>query len=417
VTTSTAVSSTTRRVPARYIAALGFGQFGIFVALLTPIFISMSLKAEQIAPENPAAVVGTVLPVGAFGAVIANPLFGALSDRTRTRWGRRRPWLVGGVLGLFAGLLLMSAATDVATLVVSWLLCQVASNAATAALVASFADNVPEVQRARASSVLALAINLSILAGIYLAVPLAGNLPALFVGTGLFGVLAITVFALVTPDELPLTRPEPFSLKQFVLTFWTNPLKNPDFGLAWWSRFLITFASYMFTTFRALYMSDHLGVATADVPAIVAQGVLIYTIALLVGAAVSGWLSDRLGRRKIFVGGSTLVFGLGLVLLVGADTVTHFYLAEVVMGLAYGIYSAVDTALVVDVLPDAERPGKDLGVLNIANSAPQSLAPAAGLLLLSVGSENAQNYSLMLWGAGLVALVGALVVIPIRRVR
>ena len=146
-----------------------------------------------------------------------------------------------------------------------------------------------------------------------------------------------------------------------------------------------------------------------------AFGVLLYTVALFAGTAVSGWLSDRLGRRKIFVAGSTLLFGIGLVALAFADTVNAFYVAEVVMGLAYGVYSAVDTALVVDVLPNPDKPGKDLGVINIANSLPQSLAPAAGLILLGIGGG--QNYTAMLWGAGVIALIGALVIIPIRKVR
>lgn len=108
---------------------------------------------------------------------------------------------------------------------------------------------------------------------------------------------------------------------------------------------------------------------------------LLYTITLLIGTTVSGWLSDRLRRRKIFVAGSTLVFGVGLVPLAFADSVSMFYLAEIIMGLPFGIYAAVDTALVVDVLPDPDKPGKDLGVMNMANSLPQSPA----LALLGIG--------------------------------
>jgi hypothetical protein len=69
------------------------------------------------------------------------------------------------------------------------------------------------------------------------------------------------------------------------------------------------------------------------------------------------------------------------------------------------------------VLPNADRPGKDLGVINIANALPQSLAPAISLFFLSIGSSHADNYVLMCWAAGVVALLGALVVIPIKRVR
>ena len=68
------------------------------------------------------------------------------------------------------------------------------------------------------------------------------------------------------------------------------------------------------------------------------------------------------------------------------------------------------------MLPDPERPGKDLGVINIANSLPQSLAPAFGLFLLGVGAGG-DNYTALLWGAGIISLVGAAVVLPIKKVR
>ncbi|NQX29973.1 MFS transporter [Microbacteriaceae bacterium VKM Ac-2854] len=405
----------TERVSNWYIGALGLAQFGIFIAILSPVVVSMQLKAAEMNPADPTSIVGSVLPIGALGAVIGNPVFGALSDRTRTRWGRRRPWLLGGIVGLLAGLAWMASTTDVLTLTLAWLVCQLASNAASSALVASFADNVPEAQRGRASSIMALAQNVSILAGTYGAVLLVQNIPLLFILPGVLGVLLVVVYCLVTPDKLPEYETRPFSWLRIAGTFWTNPLRFPDFGLAWWSRFLVTLATYMFTTYRLLYMQSHLGLeATAAVTA-VATGVLFYTIALFAGTAVSGWLSDKLGRRKIFVGGSTLIFGVGLVLLAFADSVLMFYIAEIIMGLAYGVYAAVDTALVIDVLPDPDKPGKDLGVVNIANALPQSVAPALGLLLLGLGGGD--NYPALLWGAGIVALLGAAVVIPIRKVR
>jgi len=406
----------TARVSNWYIAAIGLAQFGIFLAILTPVMVSMQLKAQVLNPDNPAQVLAVVLPVGTIGAVIGNPLWGMLSDRTRTRWGRRKPWLLGGVVVLALGLAWVSVAPDVVTLAIAWLVCQTGSNAAFAALVANFADNVPEHQRGRASSVLGLAQNVSILAGTYVAAWFAWSLPLVFILPGLFGVLCVVVYVLVTPDRLPEQRPKPFSFLTLVNTFWTNPIKNPDFGLAWWSRFLITLASFLFTTFRLLYMEDHLGLSTADAVPAVATGVLIYTITLFVAIAISGWLSDVLHRRKVFVAGSTVLFGVGLVVLAFATDLSHFYVAEAVMGFAYGIYVAVDNALVVDVLPDPEKPGKDLGVINIANSLPQSVGAAIGLFLLGIGGGT-QNYPVLLWGAGIIALIGAVVVLPIKKVR
>ena len=408
-------SVSTMRVGAGYMWALSLAQFGLFVALLTPVMVSMSIKATELNPTSPESVVGSVLPFGALGALFANPLFGAISDRTRTRWGRRRPWMVGGVVVFVVALAWIAFAPDLLQLTIAWVLAQVSANAVLATLTASFADNVPEFQRGKASSAIALAQNIAILAGTYLAVYLVGNLPLLFIAPGILAIAAILVYSFVARDDLPTTPVKRFSWINLISSFWTNPIKHPDFGLAWWGRFLITFGTFMFTTYRLLYMQDHLGLPQGEAVGAVAFGVLLYTIALLVSAAVSGWVSDRIRRRKVFVWGSTALTAVGLVILAHVDSVGGFYVAEIVLGFAYGIYAAIDTALVVDVLPDPERPGKDLGVINIANALPQSLAPAVGLFLLGIGGG--QNYTLMLWGAGVAVLLGALVIFPIKSVK
>src|SRR3954464_5129807 len=186
---------------------------------------------------------------------------------------------------------------------------------------------------------------------------------------------------------------------------------------AWWSRFLITLATFMFTTFRLFYLRDELGLAESDAPAAVSLGVLIYTIALVASGWIAGRISDRTGRRKFLVSGSTLLFAAGIVLLAFVDTVSGFYVVEAVLGVAYGIYVGVDLALVVDVLPNPDDSGKDLGVFNMANALPQTVAPLIGAALLGVHSVTNQNYDLVLYTAGAAALLGALIVLPIKKVR
>lgn len=146
-------------------------------------------------------------------------------------------------------------------------------------------------------------------------------------------------------------------------------------------------------------------------------GVLVYTIALVASGWTAGKISDRTGRRKILVGGSALLFAIGTGLLVHVSSLSGFYLVEALLGLAYGIYAAVDLALVVDVLPNPDDSGKDLGVFNIASALPPTAAPVVGATLLAVGSLQNQNYTLMLYTAGALALIGGLVVLPIKGVR
>ena len=208
----------------------------------------------------------------------------------------------------------------------------------------------------------------------------------------------------------------PFNLRELVLTFRRNPVKFPDFGLAWGGRFTIILASFMFTTFRVLYMENHLGLEPGDAVRAVATGVTIYTVTSMVASLLAGWLSDLLGRRKILVAASILIFGLATYLLLHADTVTAFYVVEAIMGLAYGAYIAVDLALVLEVLPDREQAGKDMGVFNIANALPQSLAPAfGGFLLANLGGGT--DFTALLVAALVAAVIGAVLTMFIRGVK
>ena len=131
-------------------------------------------------------------------------------------------------------------------------------------------------------------------------------------------------------------------------------------------------------------------------------------------AWIGGWLSDRTSNRKAFVIAATVLFAIGIGLLSATSTVPMFYLVEILMGAGMGVYTAADTALVVDVLPNPDDSAKDLGVLNIANALPQSLAGLVGTMLLGIGNTPDGNYNALFVGAGVLAFLGALTILPVR---
>jgi MFS family permease len=310
---------------------------------------------------------------------------------------------------------IMALAPNLAIATVGWALAQLAANATLAPFIATISDQVPKFRRGSISALLGIAQNVGILGGTFVAEKFQDQLVIMFVGPSLLAIVAMTVFAFVLPDQVLPTKPPKMDLYEWVTTFWVSPRKYPDFALAWWSRFLITLASFMFTTFRFFYIQRELDVPEADAAGVVTMGVLIYTIALVASGWVAGKLSDKIGRRKVFVWGSTALFAVGTVLLAHVDTVTGFYLVELLLGFAYGIYVGVDLALVVDVLPNPDDAGKDLGVFNIANALPQTLAPVVGGVLVYMGTY--PNYDLVFYVAGAAALVGAAVILPIKKVR
>jgi len=398
------------------VTTMALAQLGLFLALLTPVFSSLAIKVQSlVGPDRAVGALATVSSLGAVAAFVANPIFGRISDRTTGRFGRRRPWLLIGSLGLTVCLLVIATANSVALIVVAWFAAQAFANAALAAYTATLPDQIPMAQRGTVSGLIGVMINVSILGAAYAAQFLGEDMLGLFMIPGLVGFALVALFAIVLPDKPLPQRPPSEGFKTVLKTFWVSPRKHPDFAFAWVSRFLVVLASFMFTTFRLLFLQSRYDLPVKEATAVMATGVLIYTVVLIVGAQVCGWLSDRLGRRKIFVFVSTLTFGIGAVLVMTAGSIGAFYVAEAVLGLGYGVYIAVDLALVADVLPNPDDSAKDLGVFNIANAGPQALAPAFGALLVSFGGGG--NYDALLIGAAAICVVGAFAILGVKSVR
>jgi MFS family permease len=406
----------TANVRPGFVVAFAFAQLALFIALLGPVMVSMAIKVTAlVGPADAPTAAGLILGVGALAALIGNPVFGRLSDRTTSRWGRRRPWLVGGGIGLALCLFVIAVADSVPILMIAWFVGQLAANAAFAAYLASVADQVPPRQTATITALAGVMQNVGILAAVYLASALTENMIALFMIPAVIGVIGLTVYAVVLPDQQLRRRPPSEGLRSILQTFWVSPRQHPDFAWAWISRFLLILGSFMFTTFRLFWMQDELGLDGATAAATVASGVLIYTVTLVVVGQAAGYISDRIGRRKALVFASTALFAVGLGLLPAVTTVGGFYLVEVILGAAFGIYMGVDLALVLAVLPNPEDSAKDLGVFNIANAAPQSLAPFIGAALLTVGGGH--NYTLLYLTAAVATFIGAVAIIPVKGVK
>jgi MFS family permease len=125
-------------------------------------------------------------------------------------------------------------------------------------------------------------------------------------------------------------------------------------------------------------------------------------------------VSDRTGRRKVFVLVASIVYGVALFMLAAATDVNGFLVGMAVSGLGFGVYVAVDLALVTQVLPDKENAAKDLGVFNIAGALPFTIAPAIAPAILAAGGG---SYSVLYTVAGLCAVVGAFAILPVTQVR
>ena len=166
-------------------------------------------------------------------------------------------------------------------------------------------------------------------------------------------------------------------------------------------------------TFQAYYLLEKIGSAEAEVPQQIFLSTLVQSVLVVAASLTGGRLSDRVGRRKIFVLTAAIVYGLALFVVAGAASFSGFLVGMAIGGLGFGMYVAVDLALVADVLPNKDN-AKDLGVFNIAAALPFSIAPAVAPAILAIGGG---SYGVLYAVAGLCAVVGAFAILPVRRAR
>ena len=187
--------------PTKLIVAMALAMLGAYLTILTPVIVSMSIRVAQIAPDDKSAALSTVLSVGAVLALIGNPFFGAMSDRTTSRLGRRRPWLLGGMLVGSAGLLIVSLGGNIPTLTAGWALAQLRHRRDPGHAHRPAADQIPPQQRGKVSGILGLMTSVAILAGSALAAALAGDAVLMFMVPALIGIA--TIVLLVGDPEGP----------------------------------------------------------------------------------------------------------------------------------------------------------------------------------------------------------------------
>jgi MFS family permease len=288
-------------------------------------------------------------------------------------------------------------------------------NALLAALVAVLPDQVPTDQRGLVSGVLGVCLPIASVSGTFLVQLFTGNQLAMFLAPCAIGGFFILLFAGTLKDRRLAKADRPtWSLREFASTFYVNPRKNPDFGWAFASRFMLLLAYAFLVTYQAYYLLDKIGSAEADVPHQIFLGTLVQSAAVVAASLIGGKLSDRTGRRKIFVCVAAIVYGLALFMIAVASDFNGFLVGMAIGGLAFGMYMAVDLALVADVLPDKDSAAKDLGVFNVAGALPFTIAPAIAPAILAIGSG---SYGLLYAVAGVCAITGAVAILPVKRVR
>ena len=407
----------------------GFAKWKLLISIGTVLFILMALYAavlmvllplqiQNYDPVNKIKVLGIILMITSVFSTLATPLAGALSDRTKTRFGRRNPWIAtGGILG-GAAIAMVPLAGGISTVVLTWLFAVVTLNAMQATLTVIVADRFAPDVRGLASGISGGAMMGGLSFGTYLAGKLASDINFTYYIFGCAISLACLLFVLLNKEKSSIDNEfEKMSLRDFAKSFWINPRTHPDFAWAFFGRFVL-FIGYCTVSGYLLYiLQDYFELSKSQATEAIANMSLITLAGQVIAGVGCGVLSDLIGRRKplILAAGATLALAVAVPLFM--PNTTGLYTYAVLLGIGYGAFMSVDLALMTQVLPkqnEGKDSGKDLGILTISVTIPQIISPVIGAGILM---STANDYRFLFMFAAVFALVGAAMILPIRSVK
>lgn len=402
----------------------------IFPAVL-PILVGVSMQGTALS---------IVTTAGLLIAIIVQPIAGAISDRSLSRFGRRRPMMVVWTLVCMGLLCALAFSPAFAILFVVYCLLQGASNMAHGPAQGLIPDLVPEAQHGAAGGVKALIDNFTlIMAGLITGTFLLSLTPDLLLSARIaILVIAATLFIflvinVVTTRETPLARDaRPHeSLRVSVLRSLSivgniRQVWREARPFAWLLlvRLLFLAGIQIVANYAQFYFKDIVLAGAPDAaqraPQLMGQLLVIVAIVLVVVSVPAGNLSDRFGRRAVSAVGALLAVCAAIALLfvrnaplftIGSFVLTDLMAAGLLLGMGAGIFFAVNWAWATDLVSN-DQAARYLGISNLATAGAGVLAALGGPI---IDWGNAQSLGLgytLVFVMGAVWLVITLLLLP-----
>lgn len=401
------------------IVLLVAATFGAGMAMIVPMAYSLAVRLDQLAPGRTEAL-GIVLAVGSAATLVLAPLTGILSDRLRSRWGRRRPFTVIGLLIGAASVPVMALAPNLTALTIGWTLSTVGWGTAAASLGNWQADRLPPHQRGRVSGLTGVTMQVAPVVGIILVGFFRDQVLLVFALPAAIGAVLVVAFLAVVrdPDSRGLVTEQRLTVGGLLRSYGFDPRKAPDFAWNWLGRFIFFSGLTLTTSFTVFFVAQRLELRVPDVAGVLAIVSASSIATATLGSLGGGWLSDRVGRRKPFILVGAILFAAGCSVSAFAHDLPTLMVGTLLNSLGIATFSAVAQALLLDVLPDREREaGRYMAIALFAQKIPGVFAPVLGGAVLAIGA-GAENFTaLYLLAAALAFAGGLLITLSVRSVR
>ena len=408
----------TKKVSLGFQLLLSLANIVVWLSVIPLYQLQLPAQIAVLDPHNKAASLAFIVFIAGIAGLISQPIAGALSDRTTSRFGRRRPWMLAGALFGSVALLLMANAQSIALLAVEVTMFGLAIGMVLAPVIAIIPDRVPEQQRATVSAFVGLAQPVGTLLGIILIAQVIRSIQGSYYAIAAILFVVILLFVLTIKETaLPKDTFPPFNFIAFAKSFFVNPIKYPDFGFVWLARFFVIMAQTIVATFILFYLQDVIHYDKLFPGQTAEQGVsifqLVYTLFLIVSSIAAGVISDRLQKRKWFVIAASVIMTLAFLLLTLVPTWTSVLVVAAVFGIGFGIFVSSDVALATQVLPSKKDQGKDMGLIYAAATLPELLFP----LISFVAFGLLNGYPALFGIATVSTLLGTICILPVKSVK
>jgi MFS family permease len=359
-----------------FILLYALAYSGMFVSFMPFVMVLLPLKAALAGRDHAVQLLSAGALGGAAVASVANVIFGALSDRTRRIRGTRRPWITVGLGVLCASYGLLRVAADPVSLLIAVTCIQIGINMMFAPIAAVMADEIPDAQKGMVAGLTGIAHPIGAMSAVLITLPGLGGDTARYILLCLLFVAMTAPFLLLVREGAALPPPPPAPQRE---------LRRFDFILAWTSRILFQvagngLATYGFFYFLAVLDREDISKTSVEANPIVAT-MTGSTIVAVMLTLLAGRLSDRIMRRKPFLAAGAVGMAAGLSTMAfarswGVAAIGH---AMAMSGLS--VFLAIHSAMAMQLLPNPEHRGRDLGILNLTNTLPAMVAPLLALAL------------------------------------
>ena len=403
--------------------AYSFGLAGFILAMDTAVLPILVLEVAPHAAKN--TLLGVVGLAGLLATALVQVPVGWASDRTRSRLGRRLPYMLWTCLCIPVGLAGLAMPLNYASLLVIWMFIQINSGIGYSPYLASVRELVPANRMGVAASIKTLLEALGGAALLCLAALMVAHYSrpdgvywlwatlAMLAGALIVtsGVSSFTIFnrmrhaggaAAATFQRATMAFPESTSMARL----------HPDLGWFVVSRGAFMAAVVIFTTYGLFFLRDKVQV---DNPA-QALGMAIIGIggALVLTTYPAGWLSDRVGRKPVLAVGVVIAVASTIAMMWVGSYLTAVVVASVIGG-AVGMILTSHWAMAND-LGAPGREAQHMGIVNLGTLFGAAGAKAIGPLpdLVAVWFGPGYGYTALLGASVLLFIIGGALLLKVR---